>query len=556
MKLFGGKKDGKHFDEAVSQNDTEEQQNSRMSKDTAFRAVPMDEDIPTIIPGAEDIPTFTTSDEDIPTIMPNVPEFKSAAPSDEDDFVSSIFSAVGAEEAVKEAPVQPKAAAKAAAPTQPKAAAKAAAPAQPKAAEPMPAAPAQPVYAEQPAPTKKELKAQAKAEKKAEKAAKKAAKKHNTAQPAPEAAVSGGNTMQDAARKPKKKRTGLKVFAFLLVLLILSVGAGYAISTMWVSEGDMDVYDADFDTTAHLDLDHTETDDEGVMPGEENNQQVTEVDSDRKDGWFTFLVAGRDVESGCTDVIMVGALDTVNHKINIVSLPRDTMINKGNLKINTAYQGNLSSGGNGIDGLLKEIKKICGFDIDSWAIVDVDAVARLIDAIGGVYFDVPIDMVYHDGAQSLDINIKKGYQLLSGEDAVKVLRFRKGYPNGDLGRIQTQHDFIMAMADQMLDVGNIPNLGAAIKVYKDCVQTNLSAGNVLFYAKEFLKLDKGAIQFVDMPQMRGGLVNGQSFVFINPNGWLDVVNEYLNPYKEDITQRNVSIKSSGDGGESFFYTGG
>ena len=59
-----------------------------------------------------------------------------------------------------------------------------------------------------------------------------------------------------------------------------------------------------------------------------------------------------------------------------------------------------------------------------------------------------------------------------------------------------------------------------------------------------------------MPQMMGGLVNNQSFVFINIDKWINVINEYLNPYKEDITQRNVSIKTSADQGESFNYSAG
>ena len=202
------------------------------------------------------------------------------------------------------------------------------------------------------------------------------------------------------------------------------------------------------------------------------------------------------------------------------------------------------------------MKKILGFDIDSDAIVDVVAVEKMIDAIGGVYFDVPMEMLYVDDKQGLEIYIKEGYQKLSGSDAVKVLRYRKGYANGDLGRIETQHAFIKALAEQILDVGNIPNLGAAIDIYQEHVQSNLTAGNILFYAKNFLEMDFNNIQFVDMPQMMGGLVNGQSFIFINPTKWVNVINEYLNPYKEEITQRNLSIKYSADQGETFYYTGG
>ena len=379
---------------------------------------------------------------------------------------------------------------------------------------------------------KKQAKKAAKADKKADKKAAKRAKK-----------------------EAKKWSLGKKIlFACVLIFAVAITGfAGYFVSQMWVTQEQLDVYDADFVGEIQR---HDEVIDPGTDSTQDGQNNAEVLDSSRKKGCYTFLVAARDVASGCTDVIIVGMFDTQNGKINMVSIPRDTLINKGLLKVNTAYQGDLASGGNGIDGLLKEMKKILGFEIDSWAIVDVEAVEKLIDAIGGVYFDVPMDMKYRDGSQGLEINIKAGYQKLSGSDAVKVLRFRKGYANGDLGRINVQHDFIKALAEQILDVGNIPNLGAAIDIYQEHVQSNLTAGNILFYAKHFLDMDLNNIQFVDMPQMMGGIVNGQSFIFINPTKWVNVINEYLNPYKDDITQRNLSIKTSADQGESFYYTGG
>lgn len=359
---------------------------------------------------------------------------------------------------------------------------------------------------------------------------------------------------KQARREAKKWSWGKKILVTLVLIFAVAITgcAGYFVKEMWVTQEVLDVYDADFsgEIIRHDDI---------VVPGYDASldgaDSSEDLNSDRKKGCYTFLVAARDVASGCTDVIIVGMFDTENDKINMVSIPRDTLINKGLLKVNTAYQGDLASGGNGVDGLLKEMRKLLGFDIDSYAIVDVEAVEKLIDAIGGVYFDVPMEMLYLDEAQGLEIYIKEGYQKLSGSDAVKVLRFRKGYANGDLGRIDTQHDFIKALAEQLLDVGNIPNLGAAIDIYQEHVQSNLTAGNILFYAKNFLEMDYNNIQFVDMPQMMGGLVNGQSFIFINPNKWINVINEYLNPYKEDITQRNLSIKTSADQGETFYYTG-
>ena len=357
-----------------------------------------------------------------------------------------------------------------------------------------------------------------------------------------------------AAKKAANKWSGAKkalVAAVLILSLAITGFAGYFVHEMWLTDEVLDIYQADF--TGEIiyadDVEQVEID---------QGQQVEEIplDETRKKGCYTFLVAARDVASGCTDVIIVGRFDTENHTINMVSIPRDTMTNRADLKINTAYQGNLASGGNGIDGLKREIKKLVGFEIDSYAIVDVEAVEKLIDAIGGVYFDVPQDMNYSDVSQDLEIHLNKGYQKLSGSDAVKLLRFRKGYVNGDLGRIEVQHDFIKAMAAQVLDIGNIPNLGAALEIYQEHVQSNLTPGMILFYAKHFLEMDLDNINFVSMPQHMGGMVNNQSFLFISVGRWVEVINEYLNPYKDKIGQWHLDIKSSMDGGNSFYYTQG
>ena len=77
---------------------------------------------------------------------------------------------------------------------------------------------------------------------------------------------------------------------------------------------------------------------------------------------------------------------------------------------------------------------------------------ELVDAIGGVYFDVPRRMYYNDLSQHFKIDLQPGYQLLDGNGAMGVLRWRhnsddsghilnSGYAMGDLGRIETQQPF-------------------------------------------------------------------------------------------------------------------
>ena len=258
---------------------------------------------------------------------------------------------------------------------------------------------------------------------------------------------------------------------------------------------------------------------------------------------YTFLVVGLDQVSNSTDTIMVGRIDTETHKIDVVSIPRDTMVNVswGTKRVNTYYSSDLVSGGNGIDGLMKGIRDLVGFDIDCYAVVDLEAFVELVDAIGGVDYDVPIDMYYYDPSQGLNISIPAGMQHLDGETAVKVVRFRSGYPTADLGRIGTQQDFLMSVASQMLTLGNIPNLPTFIDIFEKYVTTNLSAANISFFARQFLMCKSEDINFHTAPGNGGDSVKGNSYYALYVDEWLEMVNECLNPYDQPVTTANVNI---------------
>ena len=261
------------------------------------------------------------------------------------------------------------------------------------------------------------------------------------------------------------------------------------------------------------------------------------------DNMYTFLVVGLDQVSNSTDTIMVGRIDTETHKIDVVSIPRDTMVNVswGTKRVNTYYSSDLVSGGNGIDGLMKGIRDLVGFDIDCYAVVDLEAFVELVDAIGGVDYDVPIDMYYYDPSQGLNISIPAGMQHLDGETAVKVVRFRSGYPTADIGRIGTQQDFLMSVASQMLTLGNIPNLPTFIDIFEKYVTTNLSAANISFFARQFLMCKSEDINFHTAPGNGGDSVKGNSYYALYVDEWLEMVNECLNPYDQPVTTANVNI---------------
>lgn len=311
--------------------------------------------------------------------------------------------------------------------------------------------------------------------------------------------------------------------------------------------------------TATLAPDVTAAPDDTDTAPDEDPEDVDAPETTRSDGVYTAAIVGRDAASGSTDTILVGKFDTVNHTIDVVSIPRDTLVNvswnRTPKKINAVYAVFENSGLEGMDGLKQYIATLTGFEIDCYALIDVNVFVDIIDAMGGVYYDVPQDMRYYDPTQNLTINVSKGYQLLNGYDAMGVFRYRAGYANADLGRIAVQQDFLKAVASQMISLGNIPNLSKIIDIATARVETNLSAANIAYFARQFLKCDMENINFHTAP-VSGSYIGGISYVSLNVDPWLEMVNAHLNPYDRDITINDVDILVANYDGTYIYATSG
>ena len=273
--------------------------------------------------------------------------------------------------------------------------------------------------------------------------------------------------------------------------------------------------------------------------GKAQDDKGSPFDTKRKDGVYTILLAGNDDGTGNTDTIMVGKLDTVRHKIDFVSIPRDTIINVewDNRKLNSVYWGSKNNGGNGIDALRSHVKKLTGFDVDCYAVIDLEAIIEVVDALGGVYFDVPQAMDYDDGPV---IHLQPGYQLLDGEAAMGLCRYRKGYVNGDLERIEMQHEFLKAAAEQFIRLGNIPNVGKVTRILAENTDTNLSAANIAYFIRQALMCSPENINFYTAPNTPQE-VHELSYTFLDLYDWLDMVNSTINPYTTPVTEGKLDL---------------
>lgn len=225
------------------------------------------------------------------------------------------------------------------------------------------------------------------------------------------------------------------------------------------------------------------------------------------------LVVG--LENVRTDTIMLASFDRETKEGNIISIPRDTFIDRegyttmGAKRINAIYQNE------DIEGLISVVEKMFQIRIHKYVTVDYQAVIAGVDALGGIEVDIPIRMYYTDPKDEppLVIDFQPGKKLLKGEDALRYLRFRKnndgtGYLRGDIDRIAAQQDFVKQTIKKMLSF-KLSNLIRDIYPY---VKTDFSLTELMALAMDAVgfntdKLSTEVLQGVDK------VVNGASLYF-------------------------------------------
>ena len=201
-------------------------------------------------------------------------------------------------------------------------------------------------------------------------------------------------------------------------------------------------------------------------------------------------------------------------------------------------------GKGGMTKLAEVVSDQLGIPVDYTVSVDLTGFEALVEAIGGVNFDVPINMDYDDPIQNLSIHFKKGVQYLNGADAMRVVRFRHnndgtGYGSEDLGRMQTQQKFLKAVAKKMLTASNIlTKIDDYAKIFNQYVDTDLSVGNLAWLGTEVLKMGVDKIDFSTLPNEWRS-----PYIYLIPDETLTLVNTYLNPYVEDRTAEDLHLPS-------------
>lgn len=320
--------------------------------------------------------------------------------------------------------------------------------------------------------------------------------------------------------KKKKKKTGRKI-AILIVLILLIAGGIFAYRVQLNGGG----------VSGML----------ATMVGHDENTR-------KNLGEFRVLILGISTDQenvDLTDTIMVASYNPNTQKATLLSIPRDTYTGKTPAKA-TAYEkiNALYSRKHRPDETLAAVNEITGLNIEYYVVVKTEALIKLVDVIGGVTFDVPIDMNYDDPSQDLHIHLKAGEQLLDGDKAEQLVRFRHNtngtsypeeYGDNDIGRMRTQREFIKQVVKQTAKPENIFKIGEILDVAKEYVITNIDFKVAKDYIPYIVEFNTDDLLTETLPGTNTNKNSNQVWVFLlDQKGTAAMIEELF--YDRDIEE--------------------
>lgn len=277
----------------------------------------------------------------------------------------------------------------------------------------------------------------------------------------------------------------------------------------------------------------------------------------------TLAVFGVDEDGYRTDVIFVLNYNSETNKTRVISIPRDTKVDwsetqKEVMREDKGYAVDVSkinemTSYGGIDNIrdltIDEIENMLGIQIDNYVIVTIDAFKQIVDAIGGVEVDVPVldgnGLHYDDNYAGLHIHLKPGIQTLNGEQAEGLVRFRKGYVDGDVGRIKTQQLFLEAFAKKVTSPEIITKIPGIINTIFNTVSTDVRLGDIPGYLPYLKSIDSSTLSFNIIPG-EGRYQNGKSYYFPDYEAMPQFITDIFNDNEEDtediVIDKTVSIE--------------
>ena len=333
----------------------------------------------------------------------------------------------------------------------------------------------------------------------------------------PRKVAQGRRMSQRRAEQKKKRRRGV----LLVIALLLILSGTYAAAKVWVA---MDRWQG---------------------KAEKSDFVVSTADQSKIEEVINVAIFGTDEDGFRADVNMVASFNTNTKELHFISVPRDSCVTMtdemiaflekdnqyvpqqngvyGQCKLTEvhAYAGK----GNRCAFSVAMLEEILGVKMDYYVKVDLNAFKEIVDAVDGVDFEVEQRLYYVDPYQDLYIDLYPGMQHLDGEKAEQLVRFREGYAQKDLKRIEVQQEFIQALIEKVCSSETLmKNLNNLVEVALDCTESNISVSEALKYVKYVKDFDPDKITSDTVPYVG----DPGKYVYLDEEGIKELIDWRIN----------------------------
>lgn len=342
-----------------------------------------------------------------------------------------------------------------------------------------------------------------------------------------------GGKGKDGGKKKKKKGTWWKILLITLLVIVLIFGGAYALIMGAIAPKGGSIKLNQLVNTPK------------EFQDDELNVLVTGVDRSSTGDLSAGAANDSNVNDGMTDMILYVHFNNKTGELKMLQIPRDTMVTtdpsvSGNYRINGVAKTQGSDNNNNMAALCELVADQYKIPIDGYITIRLEMLTELVDLFGGVEINVPVDVDY--AALGLgDSVIHAGYQTLDGTAMEFLLRARKVYPDGDIGRLNMQRQFYAALFRKLKSIGNIWDVAKLTPAVLNYMETDLSASKLISFAVSMLKIDSNKIMIAQMPVISGPQYNGQSLLYPARQEDADILNQYFreNTGPVDASQLNL-----------------
>ncbi len=304
---------------------------------------------------------------------------------------------------------------------------------------------------------------------------------------------------------------------------------------------------------------------ERLITSEQNRDKVT-----------YFLIAGVDKSSMLTDCVWVMCLDNQAHKMNVMQVPRDTYVGEDSIyphKLNAVYESpktvswcekcgvrveddEIDAGRHtlcsneitsrtesNINSLIRCINTRLSLPIDHYVLFDFDGFEKVIDAMGGVDITLEEEMKVYPNKTDY-VNLPAGPNHLDGSTALKFMRNRKIYAEGDLGRVKAQRRIIHAMMEKVDAMSTVDALNVLIAAYGS-FKTDMSLEEIRSFIAPVKKCGADSLNMFEMPGSVYWVTGHPSYYVCDEEKTLEAINEYMLPYSEKLAADDITFPALG-----------